>query len=562
MSDNRPVEGRAKEIMAIADRLFSTRQPMETLWQQIADHYYPERANFTRIRSPGQEFADHLMTSYPVMLRRDLGNSFESLLRPKGGPRWFTLTTGREEIDEQDPVGKWLDNAGETVRRIIADRNAHFDRTMKQSDHDFAAFGNSVLSIEAHPAGIGIICQDWHLRDVAWSEDYRRNIETVARKLKMTAIDVVRKFKKGACDKVRELALKEPYTEINCYSVVIPADVWDYMPEGVSTETEKARLNAAKPWVALYVDRDHNEIMAEERVKRNPYVCPRWQLTSESPYGYSPATIVGLPDARLIQRMTLTMLESAEKGVDPPLKAMGEALRGGAQLFAGGLTYVDPEYDERTGKAIEPIYETQAWEPAKDFYERQMMLMKEAFYLNQLSVPDTKGMTAYQVSKLIEEFIRRSLPLLGPLADEHGKVLDKILEVAMDNNAFGDPRKWPDAMLGEDVAFRFRTPLQQAEEELKASRFANGLSTVVAPASSIDPSFAANIQVHEAGRDSLRGLGWDQDWLVPEDQVAQIKKQSGEKAQAEQALNAANNGAAVAANVGNAMSALKEGAAM
>jgi hypothetical protein len=49
------------------------------------------------------------------------------------------------------------------------------------------------------------------------------------------------------------------------------------------------------------------------------YVIPRWQTVSGSQYAYSPATVAALPDARLIQAMTLTFFEAGEKATNPPM---------------------------------------------------------------------------------------------------------------------------------------------------------------------------------------------------------------------------------------------------
>jgi hypothetical protein len=58
---------------------------------------------------------------------------------------------------------------------------------------------------------------------------------------------------------------------------------------------------------------------------------------------------------RLLQQITLTLLEAGQKAVDPPWKATSEAIQGGVNSFAGGITWVDPEYDERLGAALEPL---------------------------------------------------------------------------------------------------------------------------------------------------------------------------------------------------------------
>jgi hypothetical protein len=51
------------------------------LWQEIAENFYPERADFTINRSLGTDFGAGMMTSYPFICRRDLGDQVGQMLR-------------------------------------------------------------------------------------------------------------------------------------------------------------------------------------------------------------------------------------------------------------------------------------------------------------------------------------------------------------------------------------------------------------------------------------------------------------------------------------------------
>ena len=76
------MHGDATNLKEQGDRLFTQKQPLDLRNQDIAENFYPERADFTVNRSIGADFAEHLTTGYPSMVRRDLGNSFGSMLRP------------------------------------------------------------------------------------------------------------------------------------------------------------------------------------------------------------------------------------------------------------------------------------------------------------------------------------------------------------------------------------------------------------------------------------------------------------------------------------------------
>jgi hypothetical protein len=90
--------------------------------------------------------ARNLMTSYPVIARRDLGNSFGAMLRPTAKD-WFKMRTRRP--DTEDTTSKqWLEWAGKFTKNVMYDRRAQFTRATKEADHDFAAFGQCVLTAE------------------------------------------------------------------------------------------------------------------------------------------------------------------------------------------------------------------------------------------------------------------------------------------------------------------------------------------------------------------------------------------------------------------------------
>ena len=49
--------------------------------------------------------------------------------------------------------------------------------------------------------------------------------------------------------------------------------------------------------------------------------------------------MAALPDARLLQAMTYTLLEAGEKTTNPPMVVTKGAVRSDVSIFAGGLTW-------------------------------------------------------------------------------------------------------------------------------------------------------------------------------------------------------------------------------
>lgn len=116
----------AKSLRERGDRLFSQKATLDSRNQDIADHFYPERADFTVTRDPGDEWASHLVTGYPSMVRRDLGNSLGAMLRPKGQP-WFHVRADREEREDHEAKA-WLEWSTGLMRRAMYDRKTMFTR--------------------------------------------------------------------------------------------------------------------------------------------------------------------------------------------------------------------------------------------------------------------------------------------------------------------------------------------------------------------------------------------------------------------------------------------------
>lgn len=84
-----------EQVIQTGSQLFSKRAGVLSLWQTIADNFYPERANFTTVLSDGEEYGADLYSSYPVLARRDLGDSLSAMLRPTS-KEWFHIRTKRD----------------------------------------------------------------------------------------------------------------------------------------------------------------------------------------------------------------------------------------------------------------------------------------------------------------------------------------------------------------------------------------------------------------------------------------------------------------------------------
>lgn len=544
--------GLLEEVRKQGDKLFD-RPGLLALWNELALNFHPTRADFTGSSNMGEDFASNLMTSYPVVARRDLGNTFSSMLRRDN---WFKVRTSRPDKEDTE-ARQYLDWATGLQRNAMYDSDAGFVRAAGEADHDYVTFGQAVIKVEMHRPRSGgvphLLYRNRHLRDVAWKEGVTGQIDTIYDRDKPDALTLSRLFKGKIHPKVKEKLEKDPFGEVNIWHVVLPSDLY----------AEMGGKEMRQPWVSLCIDVD-NENFEMECVGQwtRGYTIPRWQTVSGSQYAHSAAMVAALPDARLLQAVTLVLLEAGEKAVNPPVIATEDAIRSDIALHAGGRTWVSAEYDEKLGEALRPITQDKTGlafglELARDI----RMSLRDATFLSKLDLPSLvtgDKMTAYETQRRVVESIRNLLPLFDPVETEYsGSVCDDSFELLFRNSPEMQ-QNLPKSLQGVDRQFEFKSPLRDASERVKAGQFIEA-GQIIAAAQALDPATALIMDGQKATREVLLGIT-PANWLRTEPVVDRMIANQQAQQQQEKLLalmdagtKIAKTGAEAAATASQAM---------
>jgi hypothetical protein len=528
-----------KKLFETCEALLAKRSSLLNLWQEISENFYPERADFTAQRNTGDTFADNLTTSYPILMRRDLGNAFSSMLRPVS-KEWFYMTVEDENSLDHD-AKQWLEQVRNVQRRAMYARSSKFVRATKEADHDFASFGQCVVSVELNRDASGLLYRCWHLRDMAWAENEQGDIGTIIRRWKPTVRDLMRFFKGENLhpETVRQANIN-PFEEADIRHIVVEADLVDG--------------NFTTPYVSLYYDAEHFHVIEKVGVNSQIYVIPRWQTVSGSQYAFSPATVAALPDARLLQSLSYTLLEAGEKAANPPMIAVQEAIRSDVSIYAGGITWVDASYDERLGEVLRPLTQDKQGLPAGLEMQRDTRsMLAEAFFLNKLVMP-ARGpeMTAYEVGQRVQQYIRDALPLFEPMEEEYnGAICEATFDLMLRAGAFGSPLDIPSSLRGQNLQFKFESPLHDAIEREKGNKLIEA-QQLMATTIQLDPAAGAILNAREALRDVLEGIGVPAKWMRDRGAVEEIAAQQAQAAAQQQAIASLGEGAEAATKLGTA----------
>lgn len=494
------------ELVEFGNKQFESQRPLLNLWQSIGDNFMPERADFLRVNDWGDDFIDGLVDSYPILACRDLYSSYNAMLRDGV---WFDIGVADEATELGKDARIWLEDASKLLLKAMNERSSGFERATGQGDKDFAAFGQCVISVELNKKRTGLLYRNWHLRDCAWWDDETGQVGGVVRKWPATARELKDTFGDKCHHEVSKIAMKDPFKIVNCYHIVMPSEM-------LGDEEFLQFKN-----VSIWIDKDNKHIIEKVGINHNHYVVPRFVTLANQPYAISPATIAALPNARVLQAMTFTMLEAGERHTRPPLIAAESRVRRDIDLTGDGITYVDIEAGERLEDSIRPLYNDKSgFNIGENMRGDIVGIISSCFYLNKLSLPETsREMTAYEVQERMKQYRRENLPLFTPMEkDYNGQLCEISFALSLNAGFFGSPHDAPPELRGQLVEFKFRSPLTRAAEEIKATQFAQ-VSQLVEQGMQHDETIGDNVDWDEMFRDSMSGLNTPERWQIGAEEV-------------------------------------------
>jgi hypothetical protein len=534
----------ARNVLQMGDRLFN-RGSVNELWQELALNFYPKRAIFTEKRDDGEEYSDHLYSSYPPLARRELGNMIDEFLFPE---KFFSIHVDDEDLDEEDGNRRFLEHLTGIQMRAMTDQAANLIGARTQTNHDLITFGNGAIKFGLNVNGDGLLFRNYHLKDCAWSENAEGKIDCFHRNWMPTARQLKHHFRDKVSKEVDKAMEKDQEKEFECRHVVLPSRLYDY----------KSKSGKRFPFVSLYVERATETVLEEVGLNYFCYVVPRWQTVYGSGLGTSMVTDIALPDGRTIQVVMRTLREAGESYVNPPLIAIGDAIRNDIALYPGGITIADIEYDERLGEVLRPITQNSTGFPiGMEIATALKEDIRNAFFLDKIQLPEiTHQMTATEVRRRIQEHIRAASPISKPIQKEYLHPLcDGVFNLLMAEGAF-PIEMMPEALQEHDIKFKFRSPLDELAEQNEADIYLDVRDTIWAPAVQMDPSLAEVVDMEKATRDAMRSKGWKADWFKPKEAVMERRAQMEQEAQAAKVMEDIAAAGGVAEQAGRGVDAV------
>jgi hypothetical protein len=184
---------------------------------------------------------------------------------------------------------------------------------------------------------------------------------------------------------------------------------------------------------------------------------PRFLKATGEVMGRSPA-MTALPDVKMLNLMSKTIIQAAQKQIDPPLLVPDDGFLLPIRTQPGGLNF----FRAGSRDTITPLQTGANIPIGLNMEEQRRAAIRQAFYVDQILFSGQPGMTATEVVQRQEERMRVIGPVLGRLMNEMLRpMIDRVFSLMLRDGMLAEP---PEILQGRDIDIEYVSPLAKAQK--------------------------------------------------------------------------------------------------
>jgi hypothetical protein len=194
--------------------------------------------------------------------------------------------------------------------------------------------------------------------------------------------------------------------------------------------------------------------------------------------GRSPA-MTALPDVKMLNLMSKTIIQAAQKQIDPPLLVPDDGFLLPIRTQPGGLNF----FRAGTRETITPLNTGANIPIGLNMEEQRRAAIRQAFYVDQILTAGSPQMTATEVIQRQEERMRVIGPVLGRLMNELLRpLIDRVFALMLRNDMLATP---PEVLQGMDIDIEYVSPLARAQKSSSLNNTMRALEILLPLAQSL-----------------------------------------------------------------------------
>ena len=432
-----------KAIVSRFEYLESQRANWDSHYQELADYMLPRKADIVRKRARGEKRMELIFDGTALQSVDLLASSLHGMLT-SGATPWFHLTLKDDELGRDEEVQAWLEDTSSRMMRAITMSN--FETEVHEMYVDLVVFGTGCMFVEMDKKSMRFSTR--HISEFYVAEDQFGIVDTVFRKYRLPARQAVQRFGIENVGKfIQKTFEKKPDEEVVVLHCVMPRKERDPTKQD----------NKNMPFASMYICMETKMVMQESGFQEFPYVVPRFLKATGEVMGRSPA-MVALPDVKMLNLMSKTIIQAAQKLIDPPLLVPDDGFLLPVRTQPGGLNF----FRSGTRDTITPLNTGANIPIGLNMEEQRRTAIRSAFYVDQLLTGGSPNMTATEVVQRQEERMRVIGPVLGRLMNEMLRpMIDRVFALMLRADMLAPP---PEILQGLDVDVEYVSPLARAQK--------------------------------------------------------------------------------------------------
>jgi len=504
------------DLIARTDRLFEDKRPYEAAWTAVRQYMAPDAADFNRQDVPGATNRDLIVSGFGEAA---LDEAAETLvdLACNVATRWKGLAIGRGELPvEMHAERVWLEAANDMMLGVYADPRSRFVPAINAVALDQLAFGTSCMYLVARPGDIPIF-EHRPLAEIAAGEGEDGFVDECVWEFEWTAKQAFQKWGGKLPEKICEAAAdaKKCHDKFKFRHYVYPRSDYD----------DRRRDARARRFRECWIAVNEKALIDENGFFSFPYIVGRANKRGSQPYGRGRA-IKALADVKMLQRVRRSVIQGAEKIINPPTQSPDDGVMGAPDLRPGMDNPVRPEYLMRNA-GIQPITTGARPDIGLDFEQAVMADIDRPLLGKARAIPREPRMVVNQIIAIEQENMRAAAKPVGEFQTEVLGPLDaRLFDIMQREGAFGPA---PASLAGAPVRARLESPAARAQE-LGVVGAVSRYIEIHAPLWQANPENAALLDWDTASRDLGRILGMPANFFHAPETVEQMRAASREVA--------------------------------
>lgn len=452
-----------KEALRIVNRwesLDTDASNFKAHWQDCYENIVPRKEDVTSERAAGDRREQDLYDTTAILANEMLASALHGMLtNPE--VRFFELTFGDPKIDQDPDVKNWCQDVGNKMFRVL--NNTNFQTEIYEIYIDLGAIGTACLYMGDHEENV-VHFSARAMKEIRVDENNLGLIDVVYRLFKWTPRQIVEEFGQENCPlNVLQAYEKESNDRMEVLHAVEP---------GLKDHPLNHKFKST------YVLKDKKFILSKKSFRTFPYCVPRWSKVTGEKYGRGPGMAM-LADIMMVNSMMLTLIQGAQKTVDPPLQVQDDGVIGNVRLTPGGLTII------RAGsEPIKPLITDARIDFGQQVVEDVRNRIRSGFYVDQLTLQKGPQMTAEEVVQRTEQQLRLMGPVLGRQHFELLRPMITRLFDIMERKGLVPPP--PSVIQGKKVDVRYSSLIARAQRMNEGKDITRALS-ILEPLAQVKP---------------------------------------------------------------------------